>query len=64
MRENFPYLFAAYTVIWAAVFFYVLALERRQKQLEGMLRRLRRSLRGGDEGAGREDEAVRAQEFE
>jgi len=62
MRENFPYLFAAYTVIWAAVFLYVLALERRQKQLEGMLRRLRRSLAARHKAAGEEDEAVSAPE--
>jgi CcmD family protein len=36
--ENFGYLFAAYTIIFVAIFLYVLFLWRRQSQLESELR--------------------------
>ncbi len=32
--ENFGYLFAAYTIIFAAIFFYVMFIWRRQRRLE------------------------------
>ena len=32
--ENIGYLFAAYTVIWAVVFGYVLIMHRKQRQLQ------------------------------
>ena len=38
--ENFGYLFAAYTVIWAVVFGFVLFMQRKQKQLEHQIKLL------------------------
>ena len=32
--DNMGYLFAAYTIIWAAVFGYVLSLYQRQRKLQ------------------------------
>ena len=32
--ENLGYLFAAYTVIWAVVFGYVLFMQRKQRRLQ------------------------------
>ncbi len=32
--ENFGYLLAAYTIVWAVLFGYVLSLIRRQRQLQ------------------------------
>lgn len=36
--EHFGYLFAAYSIIFAVIFLYVLFIWRRQSQLEGELR--------------------------
>jgi CcmD family protein len=44
--ENLSYLFAAYTIIFAVIFLYVLFLWRRQSRLEGELRALENRLRG------------------
>jgi len=38
MMEHFGYLFAAYSIIFAVIFFYVLFIWRRQAQLESELR--------------------------
>lgn len=42
--ENFPYLFAAYAVVWIGLFGYVLRLARRNRELEEEVRELRRLL--------------------
>jgi CcmD family protein len=44
--ENLSYLFAAYTIIFAVIFFYVLFLWRRQARLDAELRSLESRLRG------------------
>jgi CcmD family protein len=41
--ENAGYLLAAYTVIWAVVFGYVLMLQRKQRQLQRQVTRLQES---------------------
>ena len=41
-----PYLFAAYAVIWLALFVYLLSLSRRSRELEEEIRELRRLLGG------------------
>jgi CcmD family protein len=38
---NLTYLFAAYAVIWVALFLYVFSLSRRSKRLEKMLAALK-----------------------
>lgn len=38
--KNFWYLFAAYMVIWTALFVYVLSLSRRNRELQDELREL------------------------
>ena len=38
------YLFAAYTVVWIALFLYLLSLARRSRELEEEIRELRRLL--------------------
>ncbi|TET47758.1 CcmD family protein [Candidatus Aerophobetes bacterium] len=38
---NLTYLFAAYTVIWVALFLYIFSLSRRSKRLERMLAALK-----------------------
>ena len=43
--ENLSYLFAAYTVIFAVIFLYVLFLWRRQVRLDAELRSLEGGLR-------------------
>ena len=43
--ENAGYLFAAFTIIWASVFGYVLALFNRQKRLEQELDSLKEALK-------------------
>ncbi len=43
--ENWPYLFAAYTVIWIAVFAYVLLLLQGERKLRREIDSLRRSLK-------------------
>jgi len=49
--ENLVYLFAAYTVIWIALFAYLFNLSRRQDRLRQEMDSLRRSLEreGGSE---------------
>ena len=42
--ENLGYLLAAYGVIWAVVFGYVLYMQRKQKQLNRQLEQLKESL--------------------
>lgn len=37
-----PYLFAAYTAVWLALFVYLLRLGRRTRELEDEVRELRR----------------------
>jgi CcmD family protein len=52
--ENFGYLFAAYTIIFIAIFLYVLFLWRRQSQLESELRAMESRLKNvRDDLAGR-----------
>ena len=43
--ENLGYLFAAYTIIFLAIFFYVWFLWRRQSRLEAELRAMEEKLR-------------------
>jgi CcmD family protein len=40
MMENFGYLFASYSIIFAAIFLYVLFIWRRQAHLEAELKAL------------------------
>lgn len=40
---NLTYLFAAYTVIWVALFLYIFSLSRKTRQLEKMLATLKKS---------------------
>lgn len=42
--DNLGYLLAAFAVVWAAVFGYVLFLQRRQRALEREIEALRASL--------------------
>ena len=50
--ENLGYLVAAYTIIWMAIFAYVLILYRRQKQLRREIDSLKEKVRkkGADGG--------------
>jgi CcmD family protein len=41
--ENAGYLFAAYAIIWAVVFGYVLYMQRKQRKLQRQLDRLQKS---------------------
>jgi CcmD family protein len=41
--EHFPYLFAAYTIVWVVIFVYVLSIDRRARKAEKALEDLRRS---------------------
>jgi len=41
--ENLGYLFAAYSVIWAVVFSYILFMQRKQKSLQRQIDRLQES---------------------
>lgn len=43
--ENFGYLFAAYTIIFAVILLYVVFIWRRQSRLEGELRATEAQLR-------------------
>ena len=49
--DHFPYLFAAYSVVWLVIFFYVFSLDRRARKAERELEELRRSI--GDRSARR-----------
>ena len=42
--EHFPYLFAAYTIVWVVLFLYVLSIDRRARKAEKELEALKRSL--------------------
>jgi CcmD family protein len=42
--ENAGYLFAAYAIIWAVVFGYVLYMQRKQRKLQRQLDRLQKSV--------------------
>ena len=42
--ENLGYLLAAYTLIWAVVFGYVLYMQRKQRGLQRQIDALRKSL--------------------
>lgn len=42
--ENFGYLFAAYTIIFAVIFLYVMFIWRRQRRLERQVAALERRL--------------------
>ena len=44
--NNLPYLFAAYAVIWIALFVYLLRLGRKGRELEEEVRELRRQIGG------------------
>lgn len=46
MNDHFPYLFAAYTVIWIAIAGYAMRLGRRNRELEDEIRELRERLDG------------------
>ncbi|MGB2827072.1 MAG: CcmD family protein [Dehalococcoidales bacterium] len=42
--ENMGYLFAAYTIIWAVVFGYVVFMQRKQRRLQRNIDLLRESI--------------------
>jgi CcmD family protein len=42
--DRFPYLFAAYTVVWVVLFAYVWFLDRRTRRAERELAEIRRAL--------------------
>ena len=42
--ENFGYLLAAYTIIWAIVFGYVLFMQRKQRRLQRQIDMLQESV--------------------
>ncbi len=42
--ENLGYLFAAYTVIWAIVFGYILFMQRNQRRLQRQINLLQESI--------------------
>jgi len=42
--ENLGYLLAAYTVIWAVIFGYVLFMQRKQRGLQRQIKRLQESV--------------------
>ena len=41
--DHFPYLFAAYTVVWVVLFAYVLSVDRRARRAERELAEIRRA---------------------
>ena len=41
--DNMGYLFAAYTIIWAVVFGYILFLHRKQRRLQRQIDRLNKT---------------------
>jgi len=49
--EHLGYLFAAYTIVFAVIFLYVLFIWRRQAALEAELRTLEARLRAGAENS-------------
>lgn len=42
--DHFPYLFAAYAVVWTVLFAYVFSLDRRARRTEKDLDELKRTL--------------------
>jgi CcmD family protein len=46
--EYLGYLFAAYSIVWAVVFGYVLYMQRKQRRLQRQVDRLREILDGRD----------------
>jgi CcmD family protein len=42
--EHFPYLFAAYSLVWVVLFLYILSLDRRSRRAEKELQGLKRLL--------------------
>ncbi|HSD11446.1 MAG TPA: CcmD family protein [Candidatus Binatia bacterium] len=42
--EHFPYLFAAYTIVWVVLFLYVLSLDRRARRAERELEEMKHLL--------------------
>ncbi|MET0152616.1 MAG: CcmD family protein [Candidatus Binatia bacterium] len=42
--DRFPYLFAAYTVVWVVLFVYLLSLDRRARRSERELAAIRKAL--------------------
>ena len=50
--DNLSYLFAAYTIIFAVIFGYVLFIWRRQVALEAELRAMEARMRSLSEGSG------------
>ena len=42
--DHFPYLFAAYAVVWLVLFLYVFSLDRRSRRAERELEELKRLL--------------------
>ena len=51
--ENMGYLLAAYTVIWAVVFGYVLVMQRKQRKLRQQVTLLQESLDKSENGVRR-----------
>lgn len=45
--DHFPYLFAAYTVVWTVIFLYVLYLDRRGRRMEKDLEELNKLIKKG-----------------
>ncbi len=58
--EHLGYLFAAYTIVFAVIFLYVLFIWRRQAALEAELRTLEARLRAAAENAADTDSAAEA----
>jgi CcmD family protein len=42
--DHFPYLFAAFSLVWIALFFYVVSIDRRSRRAEKELEDLQRLL--------------------
>ena len=59
--EHLGYLFAAYTIVFAVIFFYVLFIWRRQAALEAELRTLEARLRAVAENSGEANSAAQAE---
>ena len=59
--EHLGYLFAAYTIVFAVIFLYVLFIWRRQAALEAELRTLEARLRAVAENSGDSDSEVQAE---
>lgn len=47
MNANFPYLFAAFAVVWVVLFGYVLVLVTRQKKLQREIDALKEEMQNG-----------------